>query len=111
MGGVGRSYLNETPQISSPNVAQLDNLRDTSCNTRFDMVEVASSNLAGPTKFVSLCFTCILFFVIAESARVVASYLYLRKVALKEPHCLTKVLQPCDLNAGSSLNTCDSYLH
>ena len=44
------------------------------------MVEVASSNLAGPTKFLSLCFSRNLFFVFAESTRVVASYLYLRKV-------------------------------
>jgi hypothetical protein len=40
------------------------------------MVEVASSNLAGPTKFLSLCFHWNLFFFFAESSRVVASYLY-----------------------------------
>ena len=37
------------------------------------MVEVASSNLAGPTKFLSLCFSGNLFFAFAESPRVVAS--------------------------------------
>ena len=36
-------------------------------------------NLAGPTKFLSLCLSSILFFVFAESSRVVASYLYRRK--------------------------------
>ena len=48
------------------------------------MVEVASSNLAGPTKFLSLCFSRNLFFVFAESSRVVASCLYRRKVATKK---------------------------
>ena len=47
------------------------------------MVEVASSNLAGPTKFLSICFYSLLFFVFTESPSVVASYLYLRKVVLK----------------------------
>ena len=37
-------------------------------------------NLAGPTKLLSLCLSLILFFVFAESSRVVASYLYLHRV-------------------------------
>ena len=48
-----------------------------------DMVEVASSNLAGPTKFLSICFYSYLFFVFAKSSSVVASYLYPTKVVLK----------------------------
>ena len=52
------------------------------------MVEVASSNLAGPTKFLSVCFSSILFFIFAESSRVMASYLYPGKVPLKEWHYL-----------------------
>jgi hypothetical protein len=55
------------------------------------MVEVASSNLAGPTKSLSLCFSLILFFVSSELSRVVASYIYLRKVALKKWHRLPTV--------------------
>jgi len=58
-----------------------------------DMVEVASSNLAGPTKFLSLCFSWNLFFVFAESPRVVASYLYLRKVVTKDWLSLPKLVR------------------
>ena len=54
------------------------------------MVEVASSNLAGPTKFLSVCFSSILFFIFAESSRVMASYLYPGKVPLKEWHYLDR---------------------
>ena len=54
------------------------------------MVEVASSNLAGPTKFLSVCFSSILFFIFAESSRVMASYLYPGKVPLKECHYLDR---------------------
>ena len=46
------------------------------------MVEVASSNLAGPTKFLSLCFSENLFFFFAESSRAMASYLYPGKVVI-----------------------------
>ena len=52
------------------------------------MVEVASSNLADPTKFLSRCFSSKLFFFFAESSRVLASYLYPAKVALKSQLCL-----------------------
>jgi len=55
------------------------------------MVEVASSNLAGPTKFLSICFYSYLFFVFAKSSSVVASYLYPTKVLLKKWHYLAKV--------------------
>jgi hypothetical protein len=48
------------------------------------MVEVASSNLAGPTKFLSRCFSSKLFFSFAESSRVLASYLYRGKVVLNK---------------------------
>jgi hypothetical protein len=40
-------------------------------------------NLAGPTKFISLCFPSILFFVFAQSSRVVATCLYCRKGMLR----------------------------
>ena len=49
------------------------------------MVEVASSNLAGPTKFLSRCFSSKLFFFFAESSRVLVSYLYPGKVVLGKP--------------------------
>ena len=58
------------------------------------MVEVASSNLAGPTKFLSLYFSSILFFVFTESSRVLASYLYLRKVVIGQLPCKSSDL-PC----------------
>ena len=54
-------------------------LRVVASSVSLDMVEVASSNLAGPTKFLSLYFYSILFFVFTESSRVVANYLYLLK--------------------------------
>ena len=52
------------------------------------MVEVGGSNPPGPTKFLSRCFSSKLFFLFAESSRVLASYLYPGKVALKSQHCL-----------------------
>ena len=73
-----------------------------------DMVEVASSNLAGPTKFLSRCFSSKLFFFFAESSRVLASYLYLAKVALKKQYCLTRKVTNY---VGVIRATCSSNLH
>ena len=52
------------------------------------MVEVGGSNPPGPTNFLTLCFSAILFFVFADLSRVRASYLYPRKLVLKKPTTL-----------------------
>ena len=58
------------------------------------MVEVASSNLAGPTKFLSRCFSSKLFFFFAESSRVLASYLYPAKVEVASSNLAGPTLFP-----------------
>ena len=68
------------------------------------MVEVASSNLAGPTKLFSLCFSSILFFIFAESSRVMASYLYPGKVPLKEWHYLDRASPMALTKSATSRN-------
>ena len=73
-----------------------------------DMVEVGGSNPPGPTKFLSRCFSSKLFFFFAESSRVLASYLYLAKVALKKQYCLTRKVTNY---VGVIRATCSSNLH
>ena len=51
-------------------------------------------NLAGPTKFLSLCFSLNLFFFFAESSRVMASYLYPAKVEVASSNLAGPTLFP-----------------